>query len=70
MAGGGAEACLYGRVAGGSTEVVWRRPALAVGTPVQRVGALQSDASVVVINYDSLDKLVDLSSLMGVCLMN
>lgn len=41
-------------------------PALAVGTPVQRVDALQSDASVVVINYDNLDKLEDLSSFDGI----
>jgi len=41
-------------------------PALAVGTPVQRVDALQSDASVVVINYDNLDKLEDLSGFDGI----
>lgn len=41
-------------------------PALAVGTPAQRVDALRSDASVVVINYDNLDKLEDLSSFDGV----
>jgi SNF2 family DNA or RNA helicase len=41
-------------------------PALAVGTPAQRVDALQSDASVVVINYDNLDKLENLSSFDGV----
>jgi SNF2 family DNA or RNA helicase len=41
-------------------------PALAVGTPAQRVDALRSDASVVVINYDNLDKLEDLSSFDGI----
>ena len=41
-------------------------PALAVGTPAQRVDALQSAASVVVINYDNLDKLEDLSSFDGI----
>ena len=41
-------------------------PALAVGTPAQRVDALRSDASVVVINYDNLDKLENLSSFDGV----
>jgi SNF2 family DNA or RNA helicase len=41
-------------------------PALAVGTPAQRVDALKSNASVVVINYDNLDKLEDLSSFDGI----
>ncbi len=41
-------------------------PALAVGPPSQRAAALQSDASVVVINYDNLDKLEDLSSFDGI----
>jgi superfamily II DNA or RNA helicase len=41
-------------------------PALAVGTPAQRVDALRSDASVVVINYDNLDKLEDLSGFDGI----
>ena len=41
-------------------------PALAVGTPAQRAAALQSDASVVVINYDNLDKLDDLSAFDGI----
>ena len=41
-------------------------PALAVGTPAQRVDALRSDASVVVINYDNLDKLENLSDFDGV----
>ena len=41
-------------------------PALAVGTPAQRVDALRSNASVVVINYDNLDKLEDLSSFDGI----
>ena len=41
-------------------------PALAVGPPSQRAAALKSDASVVVINYDNLDKLEDLSSFDGV----
>ena len=41
-------------------------PALAVGTPAQRVVALKSDASVVVINYDNLDKLEDLSGFDGI----
>ena len=41
-------------------------PALAVGTPTQRVVALRSNASVVVINYDNLDKLEDLSSFDGI----
>ena len=41
-------------------------PALAVGTPAQRAAALRSDASVVVINYDNLDKLDDLSGFDGV----
>lgn len=41
-------------------------PALAVGTPAQRKAALDSDASVVVINYDNLDKLEDLSGFDGI----
>jgi hypothetical protein len=41
-------------------------PALAVGTPAQRTAAIESSASVVVINYDNLDKLKDLSSFDGV----
>jgi SNF2 family DNA or RNA helicase len=41
-------------------------PALAVGTPAQRKAALDSGASVVVINYDNLDKLEDLSGFDGV----
>ena len=41
-------------------------PALAVGTPAQRKAALDSGASVVVINYDNLDKLKDLSGFDGV----
>jgi hypothetical protein len=41
-------------------------PALAVGTPAQRATAMRSDASVVVINYDNLDKLEDLSGFDGV----
>jgi SNF2 family DNA or RNA helicase len=41
-------------------------PALAVGPPSQRAAALQSDASVVVINYDNLDKLENLSSFDGI----
>jgi SNF2 family DNA or RNA helicase len=40
--------------------------ALAVGTPAQREAALASDARVVVINYDNLDKLADLSGFDGV----
>ena len=40
--------------------------ALAVGTPAQRAAAIASDARVVVINYDNLDKLKDLSSFDGV----
>ena len=40
--------------------------ALAVGTPAQRAAALESDADVVVINYDNLDKLTDLSGFDGV----
>jgi superfamily II DNA or RNA helicase len=40
--------------------------ALAVGTPAQRQAALASDARVVVINYDNLDKLDDLSGFDGV----
>jgi superfamily II DNA or RNA helicase len=41
-------------------------PALAVGTPAQRKAALDSGAAVVVINYDNLDKLEDLSGFDGV----
>ena len=41
-------------------------PALAVGTPSQRAAALQSNASAVVINYDNLDKLEDLSGFDGI----
>ena len=41
-------------------------PALAVGTPAQRAAAIRSNASVVVINYDNLDKLEDLSGFDGV----
>jgi hypothetical protein len=41
-------------------------PALAVGTPAQRKAALDSGAAVVVINYDNLDKLKDLSGFDGV----
>jgi SNF2 family DNA or RNA helicase len=41
-------------------------PALAVGTPAQRKAALASAAPVVVINYDNLDKLEDLSGFDGV----
>jgi SNF2 family DNA or RNA helicase len=41
-------------------------PALAVGTPSQRAAALRGDASVVVINYDNLDKLEDLSGFDGI----
>lgn len=40
--------------------------ALAVGTPAQRRAALASDADVVVINYDNLDKLDDLSGFDGI----
>ena len=42
------------------------RLALAVGTPAQRKAALTSDADVVVINYDNLDKLTDLSGFDGI----
>ena len=47
---------------------LWSRiaPALAVGTPAQRNAALTSAASVVVINYDNLDKLTDLSGFDGI----
>ena len=47
---------------------LWSRitPALAVGTPAQRNAALASAASVVVINYDNLDKLTDLSGFDGI----
>jgi SNF2 family DNA or RNA helicase len=41
-------------------------PALAVGSPAQRAAAVRSDASVVVINYDNLDKLDDLSGFDGI----
>jgi len=41
-------------------------PALAVGTPAQRAAALASDAEVVVINYDNLDKLDDLTGFDGI----
>jgi SNF2 family DNA or RNA helicase len=41
-------------------------PALAIGTPKQRADALRSNASVVVINYDNLDKLEDLSGFDGI----
>jgi superfamily II DNA or RNA helicase len=41
-------------------------PALAVGTADQRAAALRSDARVVVINYDNLDKLDDLSGFDGI----
>jgi SNF2 family DNA or RNA helicase len=46
----------------------WSRltPALAVGTPRQRQAALASRAPVVVINYDNLDKLDDLSGFDGI----
>lgn len=40
--------------------------ALAVGTPAQRQAALASDADVVVINYDNLDKLDSLSGFDGI----
>ena len=42
------------------------RLALAVGTPAQRAAALSSDADVVVINYDNLDKLTDLTGFDGI----
>jgi SNF2 family DNA or RNA helicase len=47
---------------------LWSRiaPALAVGTPAQRNAALTSAASVVVTNYDNLDKLTDLSGFDGI----
>ncbi len=47
---------------------LWSRitPALAVGTPAQRKAALTSAAPVVVINYDNLDKLTDLSGFDGI----
>jgi SNF2 family DNA or RNA helicase len=41
-------------------------PALAVGNPAQRAAAIRSDASVVVINYDNLDKLEDLTGFDGI----
>ena len=41
------------------------RLALAVGTPAQRAVALASDADVVVINYDNLDKLTSLDGFDG-----
>ncbi len=46
----------------------WSRltPALAVGTPQQRRAVLASRAPVVVINYDNLDKLDDLSGFDGI----
>ena len=40
--------------------------ALAVGTPAQRAAAVKSGASIVVINYDNLDKLDDLSGFDGI----
>ena len=40
--------------------------ALAVGTPAQRKAALESDADVVVINYDNLDKLTSLAGFDGI----
>lgn len=40
--------------------------ALAVGSPAQRATALASDADAVVINYDNLDKLTDLSGFDGI----
>lgn len=42
------------------------RMALAVGSPAQRAAALASDADVVVINYDNLDKLDGLSGFDGI----
>ncbi|MCH9838878.1 DEAD/DEAH box helicase, partial [bacterium] len=42
------------------------RLALAVGTPQQRQEALDGDADVVVINYDNLDKLTDLTGFDGI----
>jgi len=42
------------------------RLALAVGTPQQRQEALASDADVVVINYDNLNKLTDLTGFDGI----
>jgi SNF2 family DNA or RNA helicase len=42
------------------------RVALAVGTPAQRDAALNSDADVIVINYDNLQKLTDLSRFDGI----
>ena len=47
---------------------LWSRiaPALAVGTPAQRNAALTSAASVVVTNYDNLDKLTDLTGFDGI----
>ena len=47
---------------------LWSRiaPALAVGTPAQRKAALDSNASVVVTNYDNLDKLTDLTGFDGI----
>ena len=41
-------------------------PAIAVGTPSQREAALKSNARVVVINYDNLDKLENLSDFDGI----
>jgi len=40
--------------------------ALAVGTPAQRDAALNNDVDVVVINYDNLQKLTDLSRFDGI----
>jgi len=40
--------------------------ALAVGSPAQRQAALESDADAVVINYDNLDKLTDLTGFDGI----
>ena len=42
------------------------RLALAVGTPAQRAAALASDADVVVVNYDNLDKLTSLDGFDGI----
>ena len=42
------------------------RLALAVGAPAQRAAALASDADVVVINYDNLDKLTSLDGFDGI----
>lgn len=40
--------------------------ALAVGTPAQRAAALASNADVIVINYDNLDKLASLDGFDGI----